>query len=552
MVKLTYTGAALLCYHAACSYSLAVTSDRRPTATIDSGVLVGTTVSEPLVSSAVNKFLGIPFAQPPARWELPIKAESWQGSRDATHFGNACHQLFSKAAKNANITEKYFNSPSAPVPDNEDCLYLNVYTPASATPGSNKAVMFWIHGGSNMIGTGALPLYEGSHIAGNQDVVVVTINYRLNLFGFPPTPDVLKSGNLGFHDQRLALDWVQRNIRAFGGDPSRVTIFGESAGGAAIDNLITAPPDPVPFAAAIIESGPLELSASDPEKEKAAWKTLVSEVNCSSAPDVLECMRKVPALQLLQTAQKNNLVFSPSPDHGVTFANSIYTRRAMSSLDPKAAARVPVLIGSNANEASPFLSGGVTLDDLMAGLLGNASAKLFLQTYRPKYKGFASPEKRDEALATEVVFTCPAARVARDSVGVKIPTWRYLYNASFPNTEIVHGDEAYHSAEIGPIFGTYPEKGATSFQDESSRMMQKIWADFAKNPKAGPGWAQVPSVQVLGGGARPGESDDGRIASVTVQSSDIDARCGIYEPFYNVIQLSGSLKDLINWLYGMP
>ncbi|KAJ3494779.1 hypothetical protein NLG97_g3854 [Lecanicillium saksenae] len=552
MVKLTYTGAVLLCYQAACSYALAVRDNSRPTATIDTGILVGTTVSEPTISSAINKFLGIPFAKPPARWELPTKAESWQGSRDATQFGNACHQLFSTHAKNADLMQKYFNSPPATVPGDEDCLYLNVFAPSSATPGSNKAVMFWIHGGSNMIGTGALPLYEASQIAGNQDVIVITTNYRLNLFGFPPSPDIPKrEKNLGFHDQRLALNWVQRNIRSFGGDPSRVTIFGESAGGGAVDNLITAPPNPLPFAAAIAQSLGLEQSSDPVEKDKTAWRTLVSNTNCGSAGNVLECMRNVPASQLLKTADDNNLTFAPSPDSGVTFANSISTRRGASVLNHKAVARVPFLIGSNANEASPFLAGGNSLDDLMAGYLGTATSKLFLQIYRPKYKGFATPEQRDEALATEAIMTCPAARTARDSTAARIPTWRYYYNASFPNTEIVPGDGAYHSAEIAPIFGTYPRKGATPFQGETSRAMQKIWADFAKNPKEGPGWPRAPSIQVLGGGARPGQSDEGRSVSVTVPASEVDARCGMYSSVYDAIQLGGVLKAIVDALLGV-
>ena len=196
VAKFIYTGIALLCYQAAVSSALALRDDSRPTATVDSGVLVGTSTSAPTVASKVNKFLGIPFAKPPARWKLPEKPDSWQGSREATQFGNACNQQQSSGSKNSELLNRYFNSPPAAVPDSEDCLYLNVFAPASAQPSagssgeSNRAVMFWIHGGSDSTGTAALPQYDGTNLAGNQDVVVVTTNYRLNLFGFPASPDI--------------------------------------------------------------------------------------------------------------------------------------------------------------------------------------------------------------------------------------------------------------------------------------------------------------------------------------------------------------------------
>ncbi|ATY60187.1 type B [Cordyceps militaris] len=552
MVKFVYTSTVLLWYQTSWSSALVLRRDGRPTAAIDSGVLIGVSASEPTLSSSVNKFLGIPFAKPPARWKLPEKPDGWQGTRDASQFGNACHQQLNSGSKNAELLNKYFNTPPATVPDSEDCLYLNVFAPASAQTGSDKAVMFWIHGGTDTAGTAALPEYDGTNLAGNQDVVVVITNYRLNLFGFPPSSDIPeKERNLGLHDQRLALDWVQRNIRAFGGDPTRVTIFGQSSGARSVDNLVTAPPDPVPFAAAIMQSSEPELGMVDRTKQKAAWDFLVSSASCNSTDDTLECMRQVPAKQLVDIAAKNGLSFTASPDAGVTFANSMPTRRAASQLNRKAIARVPLLIGSNANEASPFLTGGVTLDDVMAKFLGNATGKRFLETYRPKYIGYPSPEKRDEALVTDFIYTCPTARTAGDSANVKIPTWRYFYNASFANTELFPGSGAYHSAEIRPIFGFYPEDGSTPFEIESSKAIQKAWADFAKNPAGGPGWDQAPSVQLLGGGAIPGEDDENRLALRTVEASVVDAQCGLYKSIYDTAQLTGLLSSAINSILGI-
>lgn len=317
-----------------------------------------------------------------------------------------------------------------------------------------------------------------------------------------------------------------------------------------MDNLITTPPNPVPFAAAIMQSSEPEIGMTDSDKQEAAWSSLVASANCNATSDVLECMRQVPAERLESIAEDSNLSFTPSPDGGVTFANSIATRRSSSVLNPKSIARVPLLIGSNANEATPFLTGGVTLDDVMAVFLGNATAKLFLETYRPRYKGFASAEERDEALVTEFIYTCPTARLARDSTSIKIPTWRYFYNASYTNTELFPGSGAYHSAEIRPVFGFYPKADATPFQVESAKHVQKSWADFAKNPTGGLGWPLAPSVQVLGGGARPGESDDGRAASANVSASAVDARCGMYKPIYDAVQTAGVLGNIIDSLLG--
>lgn len=344
---------------------------------------------------------------------------------------------------------------------------------------------------------------------------------------------------------------MQRNIRSFGGDPNRVTIFGESAGGLSVDALVTAPPDPVPFAGAIIESMGLEPTIDDPEQARDAWNDLVSAAGCSSATNIVECMRGTPALRLLEIAESKSLVFGPSSDSGITFANSMRRNRASSLLNRKAIARVPILIGSNANEAFAYLQNGATLDDLVAKEFGNATGKLFLQTYRPKYKGYASPDARDEAIATDFVMKCPASRVAQLSHKVKIPTWRYIFNASFPNTEIIPGDGAYHSAELYPLFAFNRQPVAeTPFQIETSKEMQKSWADFAKNPAGGLDWPQAPSVQILGGGARPGESDEGRLASKPVAASKADDHCDMYKTVYDAMELSGTLQDIINAILG--
>ncbi|MBS1107986.1 MAG: para-nitrobenzyl esterase, partial [Deltaproteobacteria bacterium] len=184
-------------------------------------------------SDGVRVFRGIPFAKPPVgerRFRAPEKPEPWAGLRDATRFGPSAHQppLMLAALPGFDIGEQ-----------SEDCLYLNVYAPAGASPAQRKPVMVWIHGGAFVIGSGAQSIYDGRKLARRGDVVVVTINYRLGALGFLDLgqPE-LAAPNAGLLDQIAALEWVRDHIEAFGGDAGNVTIFGESAGGMSVGTLL--------------------------------------------------------------------------------------------------------------------------------------------------------------------------------------------------------------------------------------------------------------------------------------------------------------------------
>jgi para-nitrobenzyl esterase len=203
-----------------------------------------------LIENGIQKYRGIPYAAPPVgdlRWRPPEEVEPWDGVLDATHYGAVCPQ-----------------EPSMMVPlsdMNESCLFLNVWSPAHASD-EKLPVMFFIHGGSWNSGAGSISMYDGSALA-EKGVVIVTINYRLGVLGFLAHPDLAgesdndSSGNYGLLDQIAALNWVQRNIAAFGGDPSNVTVFGESAGGTNILALLVSPLSQGLFKKAIIQSAPL-------------------------------------------------------------------------------------------------------------------------------------------------------------------------------------------------------------------------------------------------------------------------------------------------------
>ncbi len=172
-------------------------TNARPTATIDSGVIAGTTTSLPSSAILVSKFLGVPFGAPPVRFNPPQPPAPWQTIYDASEYKPSCIEKFNYPEVARNQTIEWFSTPGPPAGESEDCLNLNVFTPAYASQGS-KAVLFWIHGGAFGFGSGSLPLYDGTSLAANHDVVVVTINYRTNVFGFPGSPDLPEADrNLG-------------------------------------------------------------------------------------------------------------------------------------------------------------------------------------------------------------------------------------------------------------------------------------------------------------------------------------------------------------------
>jgi carboxylesterase type B len=175
---------------------ISASSPKRPTATIDSGVVVGTTTSTPSSPFIVEQFLGVPFAAAPVRFKPPKPPIPWTSPYDASTYKPSCFQQFDYPKENHRRMIEWVNTPGPPAGESEDCLNLNVFVPEGGTHG--KAVMFWIHGGAFSFGSGSLPIYDGSSFAANHDVVVVTVNYRTNVFGFPGSVELPEMGrNLG-------------------------------------------------------------------------------------------------------------------------------------------------------------------------------------------------------------------------------------------------------------------------------------------------------------------------------------------------------------------
>jgi carboxylesterase type B len=414
---------------------------------------------------------------------------------------------------------------------------LNVYVPPGTTSTSKKSVMFWIYGGGLTFGDSGSLWYDGSSFASQQDVILVSHNYRTNgaffrcnppkvprlidhiVFGFPNSPEIpSEDQNVGFLDQRQALQWVQENIDAFGGDPSKVTIFGESAGAYSVEQLLAVPPSPIPFRGAIIES----FGASSSSDGSQSWTKLATYFDCDQVVSPLDCMRHQNATAIKQTIEENQISF-PTVFNGVTAVSDI---RPL--IEDGRFAHVPFMIGTNADEGS-FVSYVYGIDDPIQNItavlelvLGNSTlASLLVDTL-----GLAGQIsiKVLTNLLTHLIMQCPSAQIASLATDHGYEVWRYFYNASFANEAPFPAAGAYHSSEIPQVFGTYPRDGSSNDQAKLSEYMQTAWAQFAKDPTHGPGWVgygKKGNVEALGYPEKTGGS--------TVSASHLDSFCLILD-----------------------
>lgn len=424
------------------------------------------------IDGGSRSFLGIPFAAPPVgglRWRPPQPAVPWNGVLEASAISAAC-------AQNESLT--------TPASDDEDCLYLNVWTPEPA-PAEPLPVMVWFHGGGNTSGsTGDLiPLgvgglfYDGRSLAESRGVVVVTANYRLNVFGFlsdaalaAEDSDYPYSGNQALLDQRAALEWVRGNIVAFGGDPDNVTIFGESAGSFDVCYHVASPLSAGLFHRAISQSGGCTTRSMTDVESRQRTEQLVAEVGCSGASDRLACLRAVPVAELL--AQSGG--FGPAVDGG------FLPDQPRTIFDAGRFNRVPYILGSNADEGTLFFLGVEPLEteeELRAAVeaqYGDRAEEL-LALY--PLSQFASPNDVWVRISGDSGLVCGTYDTARRAAAGGADV--YLYNFAWPVlTEILPSLGATHGAEIAFVFGSAE---APSAEDRAvSEAMQGYWTRFAR------------------------------------------------------------------------
>ncbi|XP_048172680.1 fatty acyl-CoA hydrolase precursor, medium chain-like [Corvus hawaiiensis] len=446
----------------------------------------------------VNVFLGLPFAKPPVgplRFTEPQPPEPWEDVRDATSYPPMClqdkvqGQYFSDIITNRK--EKVLLQVS------EDCLYLNVYTPVSTGKQEKLPVLVWIHGGGLVFG--AASSYDGSALAAFDNVVVVTIQYRLGIAGYLSTGDEHARGNWGYLDQVAALQWIQENIIHFGGDPGSVTIFGESAGGISVSALVLSPLAKGLFHKAISESGTAGLGLfTDQPKEEAQKIAAVSGCEKSSSAAIVECLREKTEEELVQITLKMDSFFISSCVDGVFFPKS-----PMQLLSEKSINAVPYIIGVNNCEFGwgipmmmkfpPFVDG---LDKDVARRILQSSLALFIKgitsevvdrVYK-EYMGDAeSPAQvRDGLLEAmgDVFFVISAMEVARyhRDAGNPVYFYEFQHRPSSAEGVIPAFVKADHGAEIAFVFGKpFLAGDATKEENTLSRAVMRYWTNFAKN-----------------------------------------------------------------------
>ena len=441
-------------------------ADSNPVVSVQAGKLRGATTAE---GGAV--FKGIPFAQPPVadlRWHEPLPPKSWSGVRDATAFGHTCVQ-------GGNLGKE----------SSEDCLYLNVWT--QKWPMQKPApVMVWIHGGGNFAGAGSEAIFNGENLA-RHGVVLVTLNYRLGVFGFLAHPELAKesahhvSGNYGLLDQILALRWVHDNIARFGGDPANVTIFGESAGSLDVNVLMTSPLAKGLYRRVIGESGPVVAPPSLAEAEKKG-EDLAAKLNVTG-DNVLAKLRAISSADL-QKATGQGLAFL-GPTLGVNVDGYVFPEPPMKAFILGHEQHVDLLLGSNSQELQrPFFPMNGGLSEAIKEQYGTlADRALTLYGLSGATEPAPDPELGTVMAqwATDTQFRCGSVAELVWHTDAKNTGYQFQFSRSAPGKEALG---APHGSEVAFVFGTLDtQANPPSYTDADHKLsetMQQYWTNFAK------------------------------------------------------------------------
>ena len=430
-------------------------------------------------AGGVHVFKGIPYAQPPVgamRWKAPLPAQKWKGTRDATQFGAACIQ-----PKGRPDSIYFWSLPKT----SEDCLYLNVWAPADAR---HAPVFVWIHGGALSGGSGSEPLYDGTKFA-ERGIVVVTINYRLGPLGFLVHPALSAesrrkiSGNYGLLDQVAALEWVKKNIGAFGGDAANVTIAGESAGGLSVMYLMAAPGAHGLFHKAILQSSymvsaqELRTASHDAYSGEALGMWLQGKLGAGD----LAGLRSMDAQKIVDGAAAAG--FFPF----FVIDGRILPRQVVDVFDRGEQAKVPLLAGFNSGEIRSLRALAPPVP---------ADAATYEKEIRDRYKDLADAflrlypasnlQESIWATTRDSLYGWTAERLVTRQTALGVPSFLYLFDHGYPAAD-EKGLHAFHASELPYVFGTadrappnWPKVPVTDVESSLSNAMLDYWASFAR------------------------------------------------------------------------
>jgi para-nitrobenzyl esterase len=495
------------------------------------------------IDGGSRRFLGIPFAKPPIgelRWKAPRKNEAWEGVRDATQFSGRCAQL-----------PGFFGEGS----ENEDCLYLNVWAPEQA-PSEPLPVMVWFHGGSNVSGStsdlsplGGGQLYDGRKLASELGVVVVTANYRLGALGFFAHPSLSDEGsplgNQALLDQQQTLEWVQTNIRAFGGDSRNVTIFGHSAGALDVCFQVATSGKNPRFHRAISQSGGAfscttrVKTAAEAAHESQAF---TQEMGCDGATDQLACLRQKPVGELIVAAPIDGAPAEPLPG-GEYFQGStprwtfepivdgeLVRDQPRNLFDAGDIARVPYLLGTTNDEVGIVKLAGTgsvlvaTEADYLAALDRRFGIQASAVAARYPVASFASPEAALIRLATDWIFTCATVDTARRAANAGLDVYLYNFEFAAPGLEFAG---AFHGLDVRFVFGTAEPKTEAGVRLRD--VMQGYWTRLARtgdpNGEPAPAWPrfEIASERRMTIAPEPAAVDGFRVEECAMWQSVYDA-----------------------------
>lgn len=493
----------------ACAQSAAKTSDKpapRPSVTISQGQLIGAPTTDP----GIAMFNGIPYAAPPTgelRWARTKPAKSWTGAHDASKFGAQCRQppgqingwsaivVSGQGLAKTRAHYEIGKQMRRPLPEmSEDCLFLNVRT-GNLSAAEKQPVMVWIHGGAHRLGAGSLDVYQTNALV-KKGVVLVTINYRLGVFGYMAHPVLSgddphgSSGTYGLQDQAMALRWVRDNIAKFGGDPKNVTIFGESAGGQSVSELMSAPPAQGLFHKGILQSGVYSYTMLDRDRQigpqapaHSHGEKMMAELGAKTTDE----MRSLSADAIMKIASKPEYsnVFLPPRDGYMlpkTVAETIVDRNTSA---------IPILAGYNADEGSFFYpwdpkpsilaQGDMPVDaarraEIFKSLYGDLAPAL-IEEYG--YGVEATFKDGEMQLLGDELFGAPTRLLADHHTAAGNSAYLYFFTRKPPLKGQTAG--AYHSAEIPFVFNSHGDVlPLTPADHELTAAMIEYWTNFAK------------------------------------------------------------------------